>query len=186
MQKFFDTIASIDHFSVTLDSQPRLSECKHCHQKQAWVSHGFVYKQRTIAEREPVGKRVLCSNRHGKSGCGRTVQLYLASEIPRRHYGAPALFLFLSALLAGSSVSEAYYTGTGNRAHRQGWRWLTQLMARLSHFRRRLSLTADHVGAFAHRCRRLQLILPTVQAILPNVSHCQCTAYQIQTQTQFF
>ena len=38
-------------------------------------------------------------------GCGRTVRLYLASDIPRRHYGTNALFLFLSALIAGATVS---------------------------------------------------------------------------------
>lgn len=186
MQIFFNTIASLDRFSLSLDSRPQRSECKHCHQRCAWTSHGFVYKQRTIAEREPVGKRVLCSNRHGKKGCGRTVQLYLTTEIPGRHYGASALFLFLSALLAGSSVSDAYHKVVGDRADRQGWRWLTQLMACLSDFRRRLSLTTDHVGAFAHRCRRLQILLPTVQAMLPNVSQCPCAAYQMQTQTGFF
>jgi hypothetical protein len=32
------------------------------------VSHGFIYNQHASAEKEPVGKRVFCSNRHGRSG----------------------------------------------------------------------------------------------------------------------
>jgi len=178
--------ASIDRFSLTLDTHPRPPECQHCHQSCAWVSHGFVYKQRSIAVREPVGKRVLCSNRLGKAGCGRTVQLYLANEIPGRHYGAGALFLFLSALLTCATVNDAYRQVAGDKATRHGWRWLTCLMGRLPVFRSQLSLNTISTtlsSALAHRCRRLKLLLSTVHMMLPKCSACPCAAYHMRTQT---
>ena len=191
MQKFFDSIDGINDFSLTLNTQARPPPCKHCGQTHAWMSHGYVYKQRTSSSLEPVGKRILCSKRGGKMGCGRTVRLYLSSDTPRRHYGANALFLFLSALIAGATLRQAYGQATGHKntedteGARQGWRWLSRLVERLTVFRSQLSFDTAKTtlsSAFSHRCRRLRILLPTIHAMLPQCRSCPCAAYHKDTQ----
>lgn len=186
MQKFFHSIHAINQFSLTLDSQTQTPVCQHCHQTRAWVSHGFVYKQRSMTVREAVGKRLFCSNRRGRNGCGRTVQVYVDSQIPGRQYGTASVFLFISALLAGLSICSAYQRVAGFGAVRHGWRWLSTLMNRLSEFRCSLPSRDDAFGCFAHRSRRLALLLPTLQGILGVGKVCGCTAYQSRQQHPFF
>ncbi|MER2491627.1 hypothetical protein, partial [Catenovulum sediminis] len=55
-----------------------------------------------------VGKRIVCSNRHGHIGCGHTTQFVLAEHIPNRQYNALHLSLFILLLLANVSVVKAY------------------------------------------------------------------------------
>jgi hypothetical protein len=186
MQKFFESIQSINQFTFSLDSRSTQIECQHCHQCRAWVSHGFVYKQRSIILKEPVGKRIFCSNRLGKVGCGRTVQLYLSSEIPFRQYSAVHVFLFVSALLAGLSVSVAYQRVAGLFTDRQGWRWLSVLFEKLSEFRSHLPSRYSSVGDYSFRSKRLQLLLPTLHGIFNLANPGSCSAFQFRQQSAFF
>lgn len=186
MQTFFNSIQSIDRFSLSLDSRLDDITCRHCHQSQAWMSHGFVYKQRSIVLREAVGKRLFCSNRQGKPGCGRTIQLYLDGEIPSRHYGTTQLFWFVTALLAGLSVCSAYQRIASLSSARQGWRWLSTLMNRLSTFRCHLPSRNHAPDSFTTRSRRLRLLLPTLQRLFGAGTLCGCAAYQAQQQRPFF
>jgi len=86
--------------------------CQHCSKKDQFVSHGFVYKKQFHGKTRTVDKRLFCSSRHGRSGCGRTARLYLATELSRLHYTATHLTVFLLALLAGHSTIQAYQGAT--------------------------------------------------------------------------
>ncbi|MFQ3248044.1 MAG: hypothetical protein ACI9SP_004704 [Arenicella sp.] len=83
MQRFFDSFSIINLFTLSLDHHQNKTQCAHCLKNNQFISHGIIYKQTSIAERKPVGKRIICSNRYGRSGCGRTVQLYVSNRIPR-------------------------------------------------------------------------------------------------------
>jgi len=89
------------------------SPATNCSQNNQFVSHGIIYKQRSIKVSEPVGKRLLCSNRYGRSGCGHTFQLTIADQVPRFHYGALQLFIFITSLFADFSVTTSYIKATG-------------------------------------------------------------------------
>lgn len=104
MQKFFKDIQAIDHFTRHLAIHCSQLPCQHCAQSDQFVSHGFIYKQRSQAVSEPVGKRIFCSNRYGHTGCGRTFQLYIADEMPSLHYGCTQVFVFISSLFINLSV----------------------------------------------------------------------------------
>ncbi|MER2491631.1 hypothetical protein [Catenovulum sediminis] len=82
MQRFFSSLFQLDIFTRSLDSLNSHQTCQHCACSNSWVSHGFIYRQSGLK----VGKRILCANRYGKSGCGRTLALYLADFIPNRRY----------------------------------------------------------------------------------------------------
>ncbi|MEW4368047.1 hypothetical protein, partial [Aliikangiella maris] len=57
-----------------------------CHSCSVNPKIGYVYKQRDYRQRDIVGKQMICSQRYGRSGCGRTRQLYLQQVVPGRHY----------------------------------------------------------------------------------------------------
>lgn len=186
MPRFFDSLNAIEQFISQLDSPLKPFTCRHCHQSQAWVSHGFVYRQRSSRVRETIGKRLFCSDRYGKKGCGRTVQLYRYTEIPARHYTTSQVFLFLSSLLAGLSVCAAYRRVAGRRAERQGWRWLTTLFAKLSEFRRFLQRQEERLCPFAQYSKHRQLLLSSLQHLFISLPGCACAHFQLQQQRSFF
>jgi hypothetical protein len=164
MQIFFDTLEAIHQFTFSLD-QHSLT-CVSCNARGQFVSHGFCDKQQNFAATRTVGKRIRCSNRSGRTGCGRTVQLYIASEVPRLHYGTAQLFAFITALLANLSITAAYEKAVGKPESRHAWRWckkLTQQLIVYRHYLHKNSL-ADSTK-FNTQCRSRKLLLPTIMAL---------------------
>lgn len=82
MHTFFEDLVSLNRFTHELDRHADTLECHHCRRRGQLASHGFVCKKQHRGEPLPVGKRIVCSNRYGYSGCGRTRRLYLAAIIP--------------------------------------------------------------------------------------------------------
>ncbi|MBL4940993.1 MAG: hypothetical protein JKY81_04945 [Colwellia sp.] len=111
MQKFFKDLNAIEQFTSTLKSTPSL-QCEYCSKHEHFISHGFIYKQHSIVRREAVGKRIVCCNRYGHQGCGRTYQLDISRKLPKRRYSNAVLFVFISLLLIGQSVCHAYSQAT--------------------------------------------------------------------------
>lgn len=185
MPLFFDNLESLHRFTLELDRHQEEIRCPHCHLDDQFVSHGFVYKKQAQADPAPVAKRIFCSNRYGKTGCGRTRQLYLSEVVPRLSYSALQVFVFLSSLIAGLPISEAYQQAVKKPDFRHAYRWLKKLMARLSAFR---SLFSRPVAAptFLQRSQRLQLLLPTLKNLFTFPNSGSCQAFQLTSQSAFF
>jgi len=186
MPRFFDNIESINHFTLSLECHHKSLRCESCAKDDQFVSHGFIYKQRSQLVSQAVGKRILCSNRYGRSGCGKTIRLTIANEIPTLCYRATHVFLFLSALLVGSSVQLAYQQATGQVDARNAWRWLNKLMAKLTVFRgffiaRAPALCSLHSSG----SRRRRLLLPTIAHLCSRFTSSLCSAFQLHTQLAF-
>ncbi len=186
MRQYFDNIDSLDRFTLELDCHHDQLQCIYCFKSDQFVSHGFIYKQLSQTVTEEVGKRILCSNRNARSGCGRTFRLYIATQIPSLQYNAAHLFVFLSALLLHATVKQAYQKATGKFESRNAWRWLNKLTQRLTHYRclvqRRIDTPSNE---FNTRARRLQHLLPTLQQLFSMLNHCPCSDYQHLYQSKF-
>jgi len=188
MQRFYSDFDSLNHFSLSLDYHQSELQCAFCFKSDQFVSHGIVYKQRSMCVSEKVGKRLFCSNRYGRSGCGRTFQLYVCSEMPRFRYGTAHVLVFITALLAQFSVTQAYVKATDQRfgEPRQAWRWLHKLMFKLSDYRTFLSTrTSQQMTSFGDRSLRLQHLLPTLARLRAFSTKCFCSAFQTQSQHTF-
>jgi len=158
MQRFFSSLCELDRFTHSLDSLTLDDRCQHCFQTDQWVSHGYLYKQ----SGEVVGKRILCAQRYGKQGCGRTRQLYLQHAIPQRRYTLSKLLTFIIALIKGATVEQAYYQAIGHDhgSHRHAWRWLNALWTRMSRFRAAFTRLPDPDSPTTqYRSRRLSILL---------------------------
>jgi hypothetical protein len=164
MKIFYDTLEALHQFSVSLDHHELT--CTSCKARGQFVSHGFCYKQRSQTVREAVGKRLFCSKRSGRTGCGRTVQLYIATEVPKLHYGTTQLFAFINALLANFSIAAAYCKAVGKPESRHAWRWFKKVMLQLTAYRRYLHREAHVTSpAFKTQSQSRQILLPTLHAL---------------------
>jgi hypothetical protein len=182
MQKFFKNLPAIEQFTSTLKSTPSL-QCHYCLKHEHFISHGYVYKQHSIAHREVVGKRIVCCNRYGHQGCGRTYQLGIASKLPKHRYSNAVLFLFISLILSGRSIGSAYTEATKQHQTRHAWRWLNKLKANLMRYRGYLKVPITLVAPNNYKHHRL--LLTTLRAIISIADGCPCAAFQFTQQIAF-
>jgi hypothetical protein len=186
MKRFYPDFESINGFTLSLDFHQSELECLHCSKHDQFVSHGIIYKQRSGSFAEKVGKRIFCSNRYGRNGCGRTFQLYVANEIPSFRYGAVHLFVFISALLAKHSISEAYIRATGQTEYSNAWRWLSLLMKKLTEYRSFLKVRdSGNFDPPDSKSNILKHLLPTLARLLSS-HHNGCFHFQMRRQQPFF
>ena len=186
MQKFFKDYDSINQFSLSLEYHRDKVECVHCLKNDQFVSHGIIYKQRSSAFAEKVGKRIFCSNRSGRNGCGRTFQIYIANQVPSFRYGAAQLFIFITSLLANFNICEAYHQATGQYETRNAWRWLKKFRFKLSDYRSFLKVRIDtHYNNFHSHCSGIRLLLPTFFRLFTPDNN-GCVNYQMSQQQPFF
>lgn len=183
MDRFYPDIESLNAFTHSLASLGEKIQCKHCQRCGQMVSHGFIYTQ---VEKEPVGKRLFCSNRYGRSGCGRTQQLYLAHRFPFLRYDAAQLLIFLYSLLMGYALDEAYEAATGQVEPRNAWRWVKRLICNLTDFRCFIKTHLKSADtALQLKNRRLSLLLSTLNPLLSLFPHNPCRHYQLLQQRAF-
>ena len=205
MIRFFSTLQQLEHFVRALRWQNHSTFiCPHCSSCDQWFSHGFQYKQLSIDSQTIAGKRVICSNRYGHSGCGHTFRLYLSTRIPHLHYGCTHFFSFILALCFNNAcsrctVEQAYQLATGANNPRHAWRWLAKLRSQLPLFR---SLFFDRPAVVVNNTftastdgtehtDNSQSLLKISVSQLSQQLHCDtnthnlCAVFQHQTQNRF-
>lgn len=191
MQTYYPSLDAIHQQTQQLE----LEQCPHCQQTQQLVSHGFIRKKRNAGDPQAVGKRVFCSNRHRRTGCGHTMQLYLDSTLRYLHHTGSAVVAFVLLLLAGIPIVMAYTQATGVDSARPAYRWLHRLDAQINTYRslfhqplleQQQTVVATHnQSPHPHRLRR-SLLAPTFGALLTRFKQPLCQAYQFQLQRPFF
>lgn len=185
MQSYYPSLEAIHQQTMQLQSE----QCKHCGQTHQLVSHGFVRKKQALG-REPqaVGKRVFCSNRYHRTGCGRTMQLVLDSSLRCMHYAGRAVVVFVLLLISGASIALAYMQATQAQTPRHAYRWLQRLHAQMSVYRSLFHQPPlDQPAApcsHPHSSRR-SLLGSTFAALLARLEPPLCQAYQSQFQQAF-
>lgn len=185
MQIYYANLHAIEQQTMQLDNE----QCAHCKQTHQLVSHGFVRKKRVGAEPEAVGKRVFCSNRNRRTGCGRTMQLYVDSIIRYLHHAGCCVVAFVLALMADMTIQRAYHHAIGCSTPRNAYRWLNRLGAQLSVYRslsHRPPLPDTPAIVAVNRPVRLASLTPTFTALLQQFEQPLCAAYQSQWQRPFF
>jgi hypothetical protein len=87
------------------------------------------------SERVVRGRRLLCSNRRRRTGCGRTWSVRIASVIAGFCVRTAALSHLLSAVVRGASLKAAWTTRPPGLSMRSGYRLWRRLRAAQSHLR---------------------------------------------------
>jgi len=178
MNIFFKDIDAIDQFTTELAHND--PACPHCQQQGHLLSHGFVYQSpSSTGNKKPRGKRLFCSNRHQRSGCGKTTQLYLDSEIPHLQYDTSHLFVFITSLISMLSIQQAYETATHTSDPRNAYRWLKKMWSRLIFYRACVKPHFRKIIHFKSRVGRLQILLPTIEALLSKFEPFSLNQFQL-------
>jgi hypothetical protein len=153
------------------------------------ISHGYVYKKRARGKQEAVGKRVFCSNRHWRTGCGRTMQLYLDTTLRYGHHAGERVSVFVLSLQKKCSIDYAYREATGAATGRHGYRWLARLEERLGVYRSRFHrpcLEQPDGEEIHFSSLRRSLLASTFRWFAEQFGEGLCQAYQSQWQEPFF
>ena len=186
MQIYYPTLEAIHEQTMQLD----VTQCPYCEQIHQLISHGFIYKKQPGlgVDPEAVGKRVFCSNRNQRTGCGRTIQLYLNTTIRYLHHAGRTVMAFVLSLVAGVTIQNAYEQATGIAEPRHAYRWLNRLCAQLSTYRslpHRPPLQQAALLSAANRPVRLVSLLSTVKGLLERFGQPLWAGYQLQLQRPF-
>lgn len=176
MLLFFDTLSDIDQHASFVKRRYSL-ECVHCKKIGHLIAHGNVYKQVSMVKSEVVGKRFVCCKRFGHAGCGRTVQMRLSCQLPKRVYSGLVLGVFILGLLANISVVKAYIHATGQSSSRHAWRWLASLKSNIWCYRSKVNRHAN--------TPHLSPLLDVLTRCLPTAPAAVCLNFQLSHQMAF-
>jgi hypothetical protein len=106
LEKYSTTPLALDKLKEPLKQTPCLNpECR----RVGWlIGHGWLRGYDASGERVIRGQRVLCSNRRGRRGCGKTFPILPCDVLYRRQVAAPQLFDFFTGMLRGLSRHAAW------------------------------------------------------------------------------
>lgn len=119
--------------------------CPRCHRTGMLVGHGLLtgYAERG-SEREVRGRRLLCSARFRRAGCGRTFSVLIATVIAGFTVRTPTISGLLEAVVGGLNRKAAWerlqgLVGAPGLSLRSGYRLWDRLVAAQSGVRTALS-----------------------------------------------
>ena len=80
----------------------KATACPHCQVIGLLVLHGFLrgYDESSPRDKTVRARRIFCSNRNNRPGCGRTFSVWIADKIRRLSLTAQGLWRFLQAVVA--------------------------------------------------------------------------------------
>jgi hypothetical protein len=88
--------------SLAIAERLKQTSCPHCKRVGTLIRHGFLYGFDDSSPRRKTvrGRRIFCSNRNARPGCGRTFSVWLADKVRRLSLTAGSLWRFLQAAIA--------------------------------------------------------------------------------------
>jgi hypothetical protein len=87
---------------IAIAERLKQTPCPHCKAVGALIRHGFLYgfDDRSPQRKTLRARRIFCSNRNARPGCGRTFSVWLADKIRRLSLTTGALWRFLQHVAA--------------------------------------------------------------------------------------
>lgn len=94
--------------------------CPHCRVVGTLICHGYLrgYDEGNSQRKTVRARRVFCSNRNARSGCGRTFSIWCADKIRRLSLTTRALWRFLQRAVAGSIAAATRVVADCQRSDR--------------------------------------------------------------------
>ena len=156
-------------------SRLKLRPCPHCSTIGTLNAHGYLRGYGEASSCVIRARRIFCSNRGSRPGCGRTHSFFPPNIIPAFQFLAELLWRFLSLLLLGATLRGAFLSCFGMRDTGRAYGlWKRCLKAQLL-IRHRLTMRC-HPPPSKQQRPFLQVLEHLVQAF-PN-SLCPIAAYQ--------
>ena len=104
---------------VAIGERLKQTPCPHCKAVGTLNRHGglFGFDDSSPQQKTLRARRVFCSNRRRRPGCGRTVSIWIAGKIRRSSLTTSTLWAFLRRAVAGS-LAAAVRATPGRRSGR--------------------------------------------------------------------
>jgi hypothetical protein len=175
---------------VAMAERLKLTPCPHCNVVGTLIRHGCLYGFDDSSPRRKTlrARRVFCSNRQVRRGCGRTFSVWIADKIRRLGLTTVGLWRFLQRAAAGS-IRAASRTADCHLSERTWQRIWKRFDLGQSKIRTALSgrcpppeLPPRLPAAAAHR--PAAQVLAHLQAAFPD-ARCPIAAFQHSLRTFF-
>lgn len=172
-------VSSIEQLDASL-CNAKLLLCPHCKHSGTLIGHGFLrgYAEHG-SERVIRGRRLFCSDRSLRQGCGRTVAILLDCVMPRFSVRTTMLFALAAAVIGGRSLRSAWQLAAPSLSLSSVYRLWQRLLGAQSTWRTRLLM----------RCVPPVTMSPVPLAQLLDhfrmaLAPCQCPFSAFQNQLQ--
>jgi hypothetical protein len=169
----------------TIAERLKLTPCPHCQSVGTLIRHGslFGFDDSSPQRKTLRARRIFCSNRGRRPGCGRTVSVWMASKLRRSSLTTGSLWRFLQRVVAGSlaAAMRADPCARSQRSWQRIWQRLELGQSRIRtalHGRSPPPTGPPRVGCRAD----IAQVLDHLQAAFPNDP---ITTFQ-QTTRSFF
>jgi hypothetical protein len=160
--------------------------CPHCKVVGTLIRHGFL---RGFDESNPQRKvvrarRIFCSNRNARHGCGRTFSVWLADKIRRLSLTTGSLWRFLQCAAAGSIAAAIRVVADCRRSDRTWQRIWKRFDLGQSKIRTALSAWRPPELPAKPSHRPAAQVLAHLQAAFPDAD-CPIATFQHTMRTFF-
>jgi hypothetical protein len=167
----------------------KLAACPHCQRTGALNGHGLL---RGYAEGDSAlvvrGRRVFCSNRAQRPGCGATFSVKLSTVLAGFVVRTLTLWLYASAVVSGLTRRAAWLRATGATGAKpslsSGYRLWRRLSGAQSALRAQLCREAPAPGSAAHE--PLAELLAHVSTVVGAGERDALAALQVRLQQGVF
>ena len=164
-----------DEFNA-LAQRLKLTPCPHCNTVGNLVRHGFLYGYDDTRPQRKTrrARRLFCSNRQARRGCGRTFSVWLADKIRRLSLTTTTLWQLLQRAAVGS-IRAAIHAAGSHLSDRTGQRIWKRFVLGQSNIRTALLTRCrppERTGG-----RPVTQVLAHLQAAFPDAA-CPIAAFQ--------
>jgi hypothetical protein len=162
---------------ITIAERLKQTACPHCKRVGTLIRHGFLYgfDDQSPPRRTLRARRVFCSNRHARPGCGRTFSVWLADKIRRLSLTSDGVWRFLQRV--ADDGLRAAIRAAGQFSERTWYRVWKRFNLAQSTIRTALSgrcppplLPAEHRPA-AHTLTHLHAAFPNADCPIAAFQH---------------
>jgi hypothetical protein len=168
---------------VAITERLKHTSCPHCKTVGTLIRHGALYgfddsspQRKTIRAR-----RIFCSNRHRRRGCGRTFSVWIADKIRRLSLTTRALWTFLQHAVVGSIAAAIHATNCprSDRTFQRIWKRFDRGQSAI-----RTALLGRGPPAEPARRPAAAQVLAHLQATFPHAD-CPIAAFQLAMRSFF-
>jgi len=164
----------------------KLTPCPHCRTVGTLIRHGTLTSFDDSSTRRTIrARRIFCSNRHRRGGCGRTISVWIADKIRRLSLTTRTVWAFLQRAIAGS-IAAAIRDIKSSRCDRTFRRVWARFRRNQTAIRTALlSRGPPPNGPAASSCRTAAAqVLAHLQSTFPDAD-CPIAAFQQATRAFF-
>ena len=176
-----------EHEWVALVERLKLTPCPHCHVVGTLNRHGTLtgFDDSSPRRKTVRARRLFCSNRGRRPGCGRTTSVWIADRIRRLSVTTRTLGMFLRRAVA-DGLAAAIRAVPGPRSDRSWQRLWTRFDLAQSRLRTALLARGPPPEFPPGTCRRpvAAQVLAHLLATFPHTD-CPLAAFQMATRSFF-